>query len=312
MAFGSPDLPRIFVEAGYTCHAIETRFVVAGQKIVHPELMLCSEVSGHTLIIDAKSGANLGSDQLTRYSVIDHEALVKRAFTTQKASQRHSVLLIGQEQFAPRLLLGSRQVPSPSRVLAVTLDGTPTESEEPNGSNQQNIPFRRAEAELGLRGLKRIENKFGVRVLDKAFDPTLAIDWDVVPVSFLPIDHESADWEFAQYMLPEIIAAILNSTDKLRLDKLAENIIGHWNIIAADYRRVLSDRMRKILKLASQGRFASFLTFGAKKSSNREISLKVPDRLLGKPGLLRNELRRRSKDFMADLNSPQIKMLYED
>lgn len=315
MAYGSPDLPRAFRAAGYVCHSIESIFAVTTTRQVNPELILCSDSDRHTLIIDAKSGANLKPDQLTRYSLITSEALVKRAFTSKSAADRHDVLFIGQEEFADRLLLGSATVPSPRRVLCVAAEPVRSvEETDAEGADrgQQSIPFGDSEGAPLLFGIRRLENDFATKTLNEAFNPTLVVDWDVVPTNFLPVDHESENWEFAQYIFPEIIASLLNGTETLRVEDVAKSFIRHWNFIAAAYRKALLERIRLVLKIAAQKRFAPYMTFGSKGSSKRDIVLKIPEKLNENPGAVRSQLRRRLRELMNDLNSPQIAIVYED
>jgi hypothetical protein len=156
-------------------------------------------------------------------------------------------------------------------------------------------------------GIRRLENDFATKTLNEAFNPTLVVDWDVVPTNFLPVDHESENWEFAQYIFPEIIASLLNGN--LRVEDVAKSFIRHWNFIAAAYRKAL---LRLVLKIAAQKRFAPYMTFGSKGSSKRDIVLKIPEKLNENPGAVRSQLRRRLRELMNDLNSPQIAIVYED
>jgi hypothetical protein len=54
------------------------------------------------------------------------------------------------------------------------------------------------------------------------------------------------------------------------------------------------------------------MTFGSKGSSKRDIVLKIPEKLNENPGAVRSQLRRRLRELMNDLNSPQIAIVYED
>jgi hypothetical protein len=317
MAYGSPDLPRVLVDAGYTCHSIEASFAVSGNKLVNPELILCSDTDNHTLIVEAKSGANLKTDQLKRYALITSESLVKQAFTNANSAKHHDVLVVGQENLAGRLLLGSATVPSPRRIICVVLKPfasfvNPSEVEATDELVQQSIPFQQMAAKPSERGLKRIENVFATQRLNDAFNPLLEIDWDVVPNNFLPVDHESENWEFAQYIFPEIIAAILNGNPTIRVDDVARSFIRHWDFIAAAYKKILLDKIRLILKIAAQKRFAPYITFGARGSSKRDIALKIPETLSENIGAVRFQLNRRLRDLLGDFNSPQIAIIYED
>jgi len=119
MAYGSPDLPRTFRDAGYRCHSIEQLFQVNATQHVQPEIVLCSDSGEHTLLIEAKSGANLNEAQLERYALVDNTALERRAFTTAASAKKHNMLIVGLAQWTDRLKMGSSLAPSGLRVLAV-------------------------------------------------------------------------------------------------------------------------------------------------------------------------------------------------
>jgi hypothetical protein len=316
MAFGSPDLPRILRDAGYVCHSIEPSFAVAPQKLVNPEIVLCSESNRHTLIVEAKSGANLKTSQLERYALISADSLVKQAFTTADAARSHDVLLVGMEQHTERLLMGTALVPSIYRVLSVVvgLEETRTTKNSEGEASQptDEVSYGLSKAEVTPQGIKRVENDFTIDQLNDAFDPLLALNWDLVPNAFLPVDHESVDWEFAELIFPEIIAAVLNGSTLVRVDELAKTFIRNWDFIAAAYKRQLLDRIRYVIVVAAQRRFSPYITFGESGSSKNEVKIKPQEKLNESPSTIRTQLQRRFRELMEDLNSPQIAMIYGD
>ncbi len=318
MAFGSPNLPRVLRDAGYVCHSIEPSFAAAPQRLVNPEIVLCSESCGHTLIVEAKSGANLKTDQLERYALIDSNALVSRAFTTGVSAQLHDVLIVGREQFADRLLMGSALVQSARRVMSVVTGFDDlTSTQDPGGETVQSEPqvtedpiTESTDAAMVTRGIRRLENDFAIDILNQAFNPVLAVDWDLIPNAFLPVDHESLDWEFAELVFPEIIAAILNGNPSVRIEEVAKTFIRNWDFIAAAYKKQLLDKIRYVISVAAQTRFAPYIAFGEKGFPKNEVQLKPQEKLNESPSAVRTQLQRRFRDLMEDFNSPQIAMIY--
>lgn len=282
MAFGSPDLPRILVECGYACHSIEQTFPVGVGKVVNPEIILCSDSEKHTLIVEAKSGANLNESQLSRYALIPLVQLVQAAQISDKAAATYNVLIIGQENHMTRLSLGSKNVPDTNRVLSVKVDN----------------------------GIKKIENKFISSKLDTAFSPTLLINWECVPNNFLPVDHESEPWEFAEQTVPEIVAAILRGELEILIDELAVSFIKNWAFISQKYKTSLKDKIRNVVKVASQNRFSEFVSINQKGNSKNKITLSIPAALAGNRSKLRARLQRQQNLLMSDLKSPQIQMIF--
>src|SRR5260370_40239175 len=86
MSDGNPELPRVFFENGYKIHSIEKTFTVQPGVKVNAELILCSDTQKHTVLLDAKSGANLKSKQLNSYACITEKALQSSAFTSKMAA----------------------------------------------------------------------------------------------------------------------------------------------------------------------------------------------------------------------------------
>jgi hypothetical protein len=279
MAFGSPGLPRLFADLGYRCHAIEKIFPVTANQFAHPEMILISDAQSHTLLLEGKCGANLKNDQLERYALVSSNALTIGAHVPPPASDSHNLLLIGQESFHPRLLIGSYQSPDARRVLAV----------------------------VTAEGIKRIENAFCVEPLNLGFNVTLAIDWDVIPHHFMPVDAESQKWEFASAVIPEVIAAILGGAKQIEIDDLARSFILHWDLIEANYRGRLRDGIRQVLKIAATDKFSAFLSFSKLSQPRGQVWLfKIPSNLAGKPTKLVARLHACNQQLMDELMSAQM------
>jgi len=282
MAFGSPDLPSVLVECGYTCHSIEQTFPVGVNKVVNPEIILCSDEEKHTLIIEAKSGANLNENQLARYALIPSVQLVQVAQVSSEAGTTYNLLIVGQEPHLARLSLGSSKVPDANRVLSVTVE----------------------------EGIRKIENSFVPAKLDAEFVPTLPVNWEVVPNNFLPVDRESELWEFAEQTIPEVVAAILRGEPEISVEELAVSFIKHWNFISLAYRADLKERIYNVLKIAAQNRFSEFVSFKQKGKSKHRMTLTIPPALSSSRPKLRARLQRQLRLLMTDLKSPQIPFVY--
>jgi hypothetical protein len=214
-------------------------------------------------------------------------------------------MIVGLFQWKERLLIGSSQCPSPRRVLSVAdLD---LEDDWPRSAEGTEQDANR----VASGAITRIENDFSNAPLNEAFSPSLSVNWDLVPNNFLPVDHESEDWEFAEYLIPEIIVSILQRETILRFDDIAPTFIRHWQLINGKYKTQLLDRIQRVAKLASQTRFSPYFVCGAKGMARNEARIKelTPDQKLAP---LRNQLQKRFKELMDDLNSPQIAMIYED
>lgn len=283
MAAGHPELPRVLAERGYKAISIERPFYAQPGKQVTPELTLASEKTTHTLLIEAKSGANLEEGQLSRYALVTSQALLDAQFPP-AATSSHNLVIVGKEEFGARLLIGSKRLPDAKRVMLLV---TP-------------------------KGLAHNENSFSDEELSLSFSPELILDWDVVPTSYLPVDHESELWEFAAYLFPELVAAILRDSRELSLDEAAKSFIRHWALISPAYQNRLKAKIEEALTRGIQIGFSRFLSYTSTSRTTGKVLITVPDDLKGKhtklTGILATLLRRVTTDF----ESPQLTLPYRN
>lgn len=72
LGLGTPDVrgnSSLFLDHGYRAYAIE-KSVHVGDRIVVPDVIFLNEETGHLLVVDCKSGANINTDQDQRYSLM--------------------------------------------------------------------------------------------------------------------------------------------------------------------------------------------------------------------------------------------------
>ena len=308
MADGSPHFPSVLHKEGYKVHSIEKTFTaLPGTRKVNPEIILCSDQLAHTLVIEAKSGANLSSEQLARYASLTEEALRDSAFTSKSSAKSHNVLIIGKDSYKKRLLAGSAVHPSKERVIAVVLDDQSSKVE----TDFLQFDVVENSTDSVQLGIQLVENQFIPASLNGAFGALLPVNWDVVPVNYLPVDHEAEDWEFAERLIPELISRIQGGDASAKLDELGLAMIGLWKLFEGAYKRVMKGRLERVLKLAAQTRFSAYLSFGERGLPRNEVRFKTPANLIGKPGSLRTSLTRQARLFLEDLNSPQIAIVFD-
>jgi hypothetical protein len=284
MSFGAPDLPRLLIDGGYLCHSIEQTFPVGVNDSVNPEVIFCSIQEAHTLIVECKSGANLKPDQLARYAMIANTPLALAAQVPPDAATSYELLIVGKQEHAERLLLGSGTVEDPRRIIAVRTDG----------------------------GINRIEGEFTPAILNARFNMQLSVNWDVVPQHYFPVDVESQDWQFAEYIMPELIAAILRGDTEIPIDYLMKSLILQWDFISPSYKKKLRQRVLLIVRRAASRRFNGYMTVSPHKNQNAVIAIveeaEQPGTISRRQSRLNNSLQR----FMDDLSSPQLELELRD
>lgn len=230
MCRGVTGLPRDFTKKGYADKWIEHRFTNAEREEVVPELIIASSNAGHTLLFEWKSGGNLDSDQLRRYSKVTAEDLTEKAFLDQAAVERHDVAVVGKSDYADRLKTGIKQDNYAFPLLVVD-----------------------------EQGLKLVHNKFALDELTQIFSPLLSVDLAKAPTGFVPFDENSELWEVAECVIPMIIEYMSRRETRLLLDKLAGDAVPTWDIMGGRHRKSLRAKIFDVVEQAAKTHFRKYL-----------------------------------------------------
>jgi hypothetical protein len=230
MCKGVEGLPKHFRQLGYADKWIEFGFTNARNELVVPELVVASNNLRHTILFEWKEGANTDVDQLRRYDGITSPDLRQKVFLSEIESETHNTVIIGQSEYADRI------------VVAV-----------------DRHEFRFPVLVKSREGLTIIRNSFMPNETDEVFRPCLELDWEMVPTFLFPLDVDSTLSEYAELMVPAILERMGSGETRILLGKMAESIIPAWNIVDRAYQRRLSQKMLTVMERAVRHEFSQFL-----------------------------------------------------
>ena len=266
---GVYGLPRDIYELGFEPICIDHRFRNSAGESAHPDLIIESELKGHTLCLEFKSG---GPDegQLLRNSHILPADLVRQAWVRPSAATSHDVV-----------------------VVIFTTNSALHQQALSNGGYR--FPL------LGTQpdGLALIANRFRLDELSSVFIPLLRIDWSVVPTSFVRIDGELGDWEIAETMGPAILARVISGQPRFGVAEICRDVSDMWSILGGPGQQSLRSRVRAVVARAVAGPFAPYLSLSGD-------TIRVTQGRLGDPARQAQALRAlrtAQAQFIGDLRS---------
>lgn len=236
---GTIGLPTVLRQQGYEALWIEYKFSNSLNQDVVPELILASEPRAHSLLFEWKSGANLDHDQLERYSHVTTEDLRTRAWLRGRSADHFDVTVVAKGENIERILIGIRSGPYTFPVLMVA----------------------------GNKILLK-ENLFTCQELNQIFGAGLEIDWDTVPMSYVPFDRESPLWMLAEKVIPKILEYMVRREPRISLDDIACDVVPTWKILGQNCQREMRARIAEVIRQAEQHEFRDYLRYNRDMRGN--------------------------------------------
>jgi hypothetical protein len=229
---GARGLPTILRQHGYEALWVEYKFSNSLNQDVVPDLILASEPRAHSLLFEWKSGANLDQDQLDRYSRITAEDLRTRAFLRGRSADHFDITVVAKGEYIDRILIGIRGGPYTFPVLIVMSD----------------------------RILLK-ENLFTSQELNQVFGAGLEIDWDTVPMSYIPFDRESPLWMLGEKVIPKILEYMVRREPRISLDDIAREVVPTWKILGQNCQKEMKAKIAEVIRQAEQHEFRDYLRY---------------------------------------------------
>lgn len=270
-------LPSDIRELGYKDKWIEIKFSNSKGETVQPELILSSNLIGHTMLLEWKYGNNFDSDQIQRYSNINSDDLIGKALLSPAECQLHDICLVGRSEHFQRLQIGVN-------------------------SNQCNFPLLLVSDD----GIELKLNSFCLQQINQVFQPKLVIQNAFIPTQLIPFDIESEDWEIAERIIPVIITYISKGIPSFSLDQLAADVMPVWDtILSPNYKKPLKTRIRQIVNSACDFEFIAYL-----KRDKREERINIPSwKIVYNASILPFDKRSQDYKKLANLHSQFIDAL---
>ena len=229
---GAAGLPRFFKDRGYEAHYIEREFSNQDSERVCPEIILYSTALGHTILVESKSGANTESEQLRRYSRVSSLDLQRKAYVPADACDSYDCTIIGLRSYSDRLKVGIE-------------------------AGSYTFPLLAAED----AGLSLVLNEFSVDEVNDVFTPRLDLDWNLVPMQFVPINTESTDWEIAETVMPIVLELMNAGETRITSVQICIRMCTTWGVMGPDGQRQMTAAVDRVLDGAAHGEFSEFFAF---------------------------------------------------
>ena len=214
---GCAGLPDCFHQMGFAPEWIEGTFSNSQHEMVNPELVISSVKEECTLLFEWKSGANTEADQLMRYAAVVSDDLVKGLHIGKKATAKHDIVVICRDENSGRIRIGLE--------------------------NKFQFPL----LSVDLQGFTLLSNHFSAGNVDAQFKPTLSIDWDLAPTSYVPLDHASEFWEIAEAVVPVLIKFLQNRQPRVELDDVCRAVCPQWRITGPPERSQFRGRLNSVI-----------------------------------------------------------------
>ncbi len=224
---GSPGLPATIRQMGYRDRWIPGAALGSQGAGADPVLVLTSTDSRHSVFVQVMPGPNVNLNDLDRYSKVSAVQLREKTPLTRDQTELYGVAVFGLEEHRESLRDGIGE----SRIRPTLLLRT-------------------------REGLVIDANPFPKVGLAHAFRPVLALDWDSVPLGWVPYDHGSHPAEIARAIIP---LAVARATGERRVG-IAGICAEHpmWSVSTAAARRKMRRGVGRVLTVAAKNEFRDF------------------------------------------------------
>jgi hypothetical protein len=210
--------PAPLADAGWAVAALEVP-VRTGAETVVCDVVLFSPETGHLLVVEAKSGANLEAEQGRKLAALTPELLILAGGITvpQPVSLRCEVLYACLAENADRIALGADEAGLQVPILAV--------SDQDARLLRPQLASTRLSAAL-----------------------TAPIIWTYPVARVVPFDHESPSEAFDQPVRAELIAAMAQRRSSVTIRALTEQAVRHFAL----YGRAAQGRLIRNVREAAR------------------------------------------------------------
>ena len=228
MCRGAPGLSQTIRQMGYRDRWIPGGSLSSRGTADDPVLVLASTKSRHSFFVEVCPGSEVDPAHLDRYSGITAVDLRERTPLSRDQTEVYGVAVFGLHKHGESLRSGIRA----SRLRPTLLLRTP-------------------------EGLVIDSNPFPKVALANVFRPVLALDWDSVPLGWVPYDHESHPAEVAQRVIAEVVARASGGAQRVEVAGICQSHL-LWGLSTASTRRRLRTRVDRVLATAARREFRDF------------------------------------------------------
>lgn len=274
MCKGTYGLPKDLKKLGYSEKWIEHKFANQDLREVHPELIISSDKTNHTILLESKSGKNTSDEQLLKYSRITKTNLMSGAFISRQAANLHDIAIVGKNENDNRLKIGIEQGGYPFPLIL-----------------------------KGAKGLSLSFNQFKVNELNNIFSPFLKINWKYVPYSFVPLNNESKPWEIADILFPIILKYMNDERNDIPVEDICYDTCNIWDNMGEPGKNDFRSKIKVVLKQASRFEYRGIIRFAGKRGGKLEIINNPLEKDLDRRTGIYRKLREKQKNFIERLKT---------
>jgi hypothetical protein len=190
--------PAPLAAAGWRVVGLEIPIVTPAGTVVC-DVVLFNDSTGHILVAEAKSGANIDAEQARKLALVDPAALVVAGGITvpRPVPLRCEVLLVCLSQYRDRIMQGVAVEGLPFAVLAVD-----------------------------VRAARLVNPDVASADLRAALGPPITLTYPVAEV--IRFDNQSPDEAFAQPVRAELVAEMTRSRSAVTVRAIAERVAWHF------------------------------------------------------------------------------------
>ncbi len=222
---GSRGVARTLHDIGYRDRWVTRAFREPGDELRSPAFCIASTAARHTVFVEARSGDDVDSARLSRYSGVTAADLRAATSLSRAETETWDVAVFGWAARGPALEAG----------LA---DGG----------------FRHPLLLLDDRGVSLAANRFVKPGLNNVFVPRLRVDWPSVPASWVPMDTDSTDARIAETVVPDVVARALRGQARIPLAELCRGQAA-WSVSGTRERERMRRRVGEVLAKLVAGEF---------------------------------------------------------
>ncbi len=233
LQMGFRKLPTPFLSHGYDLSSIGRKFTLGDGTTLVPDLLLHAARHGKSLLLEAKSGTSVDTEQLRKYRKCRAADLRDRAFCHVPSPEEHSVDTL-------YVINDAHIEPVRSACTRAGLDA----------------PF--------LCVSSKSFQLVGASLVDSALDEELREVWPVAEGNFpdrffLPIDDQSKQGEAIDAVLAEVVAMLDKGITSFGPGDVVRRLVGNVNPEAIHQVRGMNRVVREILSGVAGNEFSDWL-----------------------------------------------------
>jgi len=222
---GEGGWPGILRDQGFRRHQLEVP-ISSPLGDARADVLIYRRQPDLILLCECKSGRNIEERQARRYVAVDVSWLRRSgAIPPELMRARHAVhvhpLFVGREEHRADLERGLRHLDIDAPLVTI-------------GAQR-----------VRLSGASEIDG------LDD-FDQQHA---GGLPPARIPVDHQSADEELRELLIPELIAAQARAEEIVAIETIAARMLPEWTILSKGARGLFIDRLERLLTSIVKGEF---------------------------------------------------------